>query len=122
MTLVSSLVDLDGVQTPSSVWPRYPHKPIVSHLLTMILFLAKSGRIKFHLYDDIVPKTTRNFRELCTHQHGFGYKDSMFHRIIPGFMLQGGDFTRNNVSAGACSSTFDCSVSHIGRGKERNGG
>ncbi|KAH9068244.1 cyclophilin-like domain-containing protein [Lactarius deliciosus] len=66
------------------------------------------GRVIFELFNDVVPKTSENFRALCTGEKGLSplsdrplyYKNSIVHRSIADFMVQAGDFTKRNGTGG----------------------
>ena len=71
-------------------YPLYPLQPILHRTagfsgvqFNIAIDSKPSGKIVFRLFDDVVPLTAQNFRELATGQHGFGYAESSFHRIIP---------------------------------------
>lgn len=91
------VVSLDAASSPAN--PRV--------FFDMEIGGEAAGRIEMELFSTVTPKTAENFRALSTGEKGIGnsgkplyFKDSKFHRIIPGFMCQGGDITRGNGMGG----------------------
>ena len=87
-----------------------PNNPIV--FFDVSLDTYPLGRIAFELFNDLVPQTAENFRKYCTGERRtkqnqpLGYKNTLFHRVIKDFMIQGGDFT-NNDGTGIPDYIFD---------------
>ena len=80
-----------------------------------------AGKITIQVRNDIVPLTADNFIKLCTNELGYGYKNCIFHRCIPGFMIQSGDFTNQDGSGGKSiyGTTFEdenFKLKHVGPG------
>jgi peptidyl-prolyl isomerase H (cyclophilin H) len=87
-------IDALDVVPVAGVTPSNPRNPVV--FLDVSIDAIAIGRIKIELYADVCPKTAENFRQLCTGEtkrNGLpaGYKSVPFHRVVPGFVVQGGD-------------------------------
>lgn len=87
LTIRPHLLRVSASTSTSHTHPRHrasaSHRGCFGEQFDIAIDSTPKGRIVFRLFDDVVPRTAQNFRELATGQHGFGYAGSSFHRIIP---------------------------------------
>jgi len=89
------------------VRPQNPQNPVV--FFDVQIGSLDAGRVKMELFADVCPRTCENFRQLCTGEfrksgQPLGYKNCKFHRVIKGFMIQGGDFLKGDGTG--CMSIY----------------
>ena len=110
----------DQLGSSSEAWTDHPvkHHQKFTCFFTVVLNNRTLGRVTFELRGDVCPKTCANFRALCTGEKGYGHEGCPFHRIIPGFMCQGGDITMGNGRGGKSiyGGRFDDENFDIGHG------
>uniref|UniRef100_A0A671SS35 Peptidyl-prolyl cis-trans isomerase n=1 Tax=Sinocyclocheilus anshuiensis TaxID=1608454 RepID=A0A671SS35_9TELE len=95
---ISRMLQADSAQMSSAEALSRESNPVVFFDIT--IDDKDAGRIIMELFTHIVSRTAENFRALCTGEMGFGYRRSIFHRIIPEFMCQGGDITNQDGTGG----------------------
>mmetsp|Transcript_21643 Transcript_21643/g.49234 ORF Transcript_21643/g.49234 Transcript_21643/m.49234 type:complete len:243 (-) Transcript_21643:252-980(-) len=111
-TTLFVLAGVTGLDGGTPKWPEVKLEDASSPSNPRVFFDIEiggkaAGRVVIELFATVVPKTAENFRCLCTGEKGMGkrgkklhYKGSTFHRVIPGFMCQGGDFTAGDGTGG----------------------
>ncbi|XP_016369049.1 E3 SUMO-protein ligase RanBP2-like isoform X2 [Sinocyclocheilus rhinocerous] len=94
----SRMCQTDAAQTSAAEALSRGSNPVV--FFDIAVDDERAGRVVMELFAHLVPRTAENFRALCTGEMGFSYRRSIFHRIIPDFMCQGGDITSQDGTGG----------------------